>query len=409
MNILNSVREVKDMSLIPWIIPVFPEEEGNRRHAAIRTAMDREGLECLIVAGVRGNYGDRAGNFRYISNYAPWFDDEYIAFPRVEKPLLLAWSVPHAEWCRKVSWIKNVEPIGVMSTVPTRKMAYAARIAEYVNSLGCGQSRIGICDFETMPVYVYLGLQKLLPGAEFVDAREVLSRIRMIKSPMELDFMKKAADCADIGFKAMLETAKPGVSETKVWAACEYSMTLAGAMPPSFTLMSAGPSLREKGRGQPYAGTGRTLQKGDIITTEISASYGGYWVQLCAPIVIGHVIPNDLRQMFDVHQEMYELAVAQMRPGITLGSIQAKLQELARSRGCDPSPAWALAHIGLLIRDDIASETVLQPNMTFVNHPYTQYENGAYSNHTIGSTLVITERGCEVLNRTSMEVFLSDT
>jgi len=398
------------MSPIPWIVPVFPEEEGSRRHAAIRNAMDREGLECLIVAGVCGNYGDRAGNFRYVSNYAPWFDDEYIVFPRVGDPMLLAWSITHAEWCKKISWIKQVETVGVMSTDPSRKMANAARIAEFVNSLRCGQGRIGICDFQTMPVYVYLGLKKLLPGAVFVDAGELLSHLRMIKSPMELDFMKKAGDCADIGFKAMLETARPGVSETKVWAACEYAMTVAGATPPSFTLMSGGPSLREKGRGQPYAGTGRTLQKGDIITNEISASYGGYWVQLCAPIVIGDSIPDDLRQMFQVHQEMYELALEQMRPGITLGSIHEKHRELARSRGCDPSPAWALAHIGLLIRDDIAPETVLQPNMTFVNHPYTQYTqagSGTYSHHTIGNTAVITERGCEVLNRTPMEVFLS--
>lgn len=395
------------MDRIPWNIPIFPQEEGERRHAAIRKAMERDGIDCLVIAGVRGNYGDRAGNFRYVSNYAPWFDDEYIVFPRRGEPLLLAWSKPHAEWCRKISWIKGVEPVGRMSTVPMRKMAYSTQIVEHIRSTGTGEKRIGICDLETMPVYVYLGLQKGMPGAELVDARDLLSQIRMIKSPPEIEFMEKAAQCADIGFSAMLETAKPGVSETAVWAACEYSMTTAGATPPSFTLMSAGPTLKEKGFGQPYAGSGRMLQKGDILTTEITASYGGYWAQMCGTIVIGTVIPDDLRQMFDVHQEMYELALAEMRPGATIASVESKLKALAHSRGCDPSPAWALAHIGLQIRDDLQPETILQARMTFVNHPYTQHGNGAYSNHTIGDTVVITDTGCRGLSRIPRQIHVA--
>jgi Xaa-Pro aminopeptidase len=101
---------------------------------------------------------------------------------------------------------------------------------------------------------------------------------------------------------------------------------------------------------------------------------------------------------------MYQLVLSEIRPGVRLAEIEAKLRELARSRGADPSPAWALAHIGLQIRDDIPLETVLQPNMTLVNHPYTHYGNGEYGGHTIGTTVVVTQEGCRVLNRTSMEI-----
>ena len=395
------------MDKIPWNIPVFSEEEGKRRHVLIRQAMDKEGLDCLVVAGLVGNYGEKSGNFRYLSNYAPWFDDEYIAFPRHGDPTLFAWSEPHAEWCRKISWIKRVEPAGQMSKGPSMKEgAYPVQIAEYIRELGFGQGKIGICDFVTMPVYVYLGLQKALSKADFVDARDMVSRIRMIKSPVEIEFMKKAAACADVGLRAMVEASRPEEPEVNVWAACEYMMTKAGATPPSFTLMASSPSLEAKGLGQPYAGTGRILRKGDIITNEISASYGGYWVQLCAPIVIG-TIPDELRRVFEIHKEMYELVLEEVRPGVTLGSIEEKVGKLARLRGCDPSPAWALAHIGLLIRDDIPMDTVLQPNMTLVNHPVTQHGNASYGGHTIGSTLVVTAEGCQVLNQSAMEIYMA--
>ena len=70
------------MKKIDWNIPVFPEEEGIRRYGQIRQAMEKEGIDCLVIAGIQGNYGDKSGNFRYVSNYVPWFDDEYVLFPR---------------------------------------------------------------------------------------------------------------------------------------------------------------------------------------------------------------------------------------------------------------------------------------------------------------------------------------
>jgi len=42
-----------------------------------------------------------------------------------------------------------------------------------------------------------------------------------------------------------------------------------------------------------------------------------------------------------------------------------------------------------------------------VNHPLTQHENGSYGGHTIGSTLVVTPEGCQVLNQTAMEIYMA--
>lgn len=394
------------MTQLPWNIPVLPVDERDRRYAAIRQAMKKQGLDCLVVAGHQGNYGDKAGGFRYVANYVPWYDDEYVVFPRQGEPVLLTWSAPHAEWAKRVSWISRVDPAGGMSVGPTGKRGYIDGIPQYVQDMGCARGRIGICDFESMPAYVYVGIREALSEAEFVDCRAMLSQIRMIKSPLELDFMQKAAECGDIGIKAMVEAAKPGTTDSTVFAACEYAMTVAGATPPSFTLIAACPSLREKGIGIPYGGTGRVLQRGDIILNELTPSYGGYFIQALAPIVLGS-IPDELRGMADTHREMYELALAEIRPGTTMAAIHEKLRDVAVSRGCDPSPAWALAHIGLLVRDDIPPETVLQPNMTFVVHPFTQYDNGAYGGHTIGSTVVVTETGCRVLNRTEMDIHVA--
>jgi hypothetical protein len=80
------------MGKLAWNIPNFPKEEGERRHRAIKEQMEFRGIDCLIIAGHEGNYGARTASFRYVSNYAMWFDDEYIVFPwreiRCSSPLI---------------------------------------------------------------------------------------------------------------------------------------------------------------------------------------------------------------------------------------------------------------------------------------------------------------------------------
>lgn len=387
------------MSKMPWQIPGFSKEEGDRRHALVRLEMEPEGLDCLVVAGHMGNYGDRAGNLRYMTNYAPWFDDEYLLFPLRGTPLLMTWSDGHADWARRISWIPEVEAI--------RKSRYVARTAEYIRDSGWSGARIGICDLETIPAYVYEGLRVALPNVELIDSGRLLSRVRMVKSDVEVQFVEKSAECADIGFWTMLEKAKPGVPERSVWAACEEAMTVAGAQAPSFTLIVSCKNVQEKGISIPNVGSSRVLEAGDLILNEISPSYGGYWVQLCAPIVLG--TPSDsFRGLFDLHKDLYELALSEIRPGATVAGIEEKAGQLARSRGCDRGIAH-LQHIGLVVTDRIPDDTVMQPNMTFVVHPMTWFgargtEDTTYGGVIVGNTVVVTGNGCRVLSKIPIQM-----
>jgi Xaa-Pro aminopeptidase len=384
---------------IGWDVPRFDADEGVRRYDALRAAMAADGVDGLVIAGHQGNYGDRNANLRYVANYEPWYDDEYVVLPGAGTPALFAWSEPHAEWCRKVSWIDEVIPAAQMSRGYSGKDAYPRSIAAVVRERGLGRARLGIADLETMPASVYLGLREQLPDAELVDAGELMARVRMIKSAAELEFMQEAARIGDVGVAAMRDATRVGATETEVWAACEHAMTLAGASPPSFTLMASSHRLPDKGLGLPYGGAGRTLGPGDVILNELTPSYGGYWNQLDGPIALGS-ISAELQRLLDVHTAMYELALREIRPGVSMQAVNDMTRAVAADMGADPAPAptWTIAHIGLRIRDDIPPATVLEPNMTFVVQPLTQHDDGVWGGHTIGATAVVTETGCRVLN-----------
>jgi Xaa-Pro aminopeptidase len=382
------------MKKMAWEIPLFPIEEKMRRHKAIGELMAFRKIDCLIIPGTHSNYGAGRANIRYVSNYAQWYDDEYITLPLEGEPLLFAWNSAHYDWALRVSWI----PVKL-----SNERDYIKDIADEIKRLGLETKTLGIVDMRIMPAFTYQGLIKELPHATFVDATDILLTLRLVKSPKELEFVRKAGEIADMGFKAMLETAEVGASDRDVWTACESALIRAGAEPPSFTLYCSGP-WPEKGVGFIYGPMDRRLQKGDIIFNEITPCYGGYWIQLCRAIVLGEP-SDDFKRAYDVQVELYKLGEEQLRQGNTVFELEKKAQDLAAKKGYYLK--ITLQHMGLQITERIPANTIFRPGMYFVNHPWTEYpmDTREVGGHIIGDTLIITDQAPEHLSKIPFQLF----
>ncbi len=374
------------MALMPWQIPGAPAEEGEERHRRIRAEMADRGIDCLLIAGLTANYGDRSGVFRWVCNYAPWFDDEYILFPRQGEPVLCAWSIGHASWAKRVSWVP---------TVWVGKLKYVEFLVNRIRELGCGAGSIGL-EFQGTPAYVFRGIAERLPEAKFVDTTDMFARLRMIKSPFELECMQRSAYVGDEGIRALLEVARPGVTDREAWAAMDYRMTLAGAQTPTFCLMTSFSSYAQKGQAIPYGPSDRVMRPNDGIVNEIGPSYIGYITQICRPVALGRP-EAEFERTFELHLRMYEAAIKLVRPGIAIQDIDAEVKEIAAGAAISRS-AWAMQHVGMLNTDKIPPETKLQAGMTLVVHPYTDHDGGEYGGHIVGDTVVVTEDGCRRLS-----------
>lgn len=382
------------MKKMAWDIPLSPVEEKTRRHNAIREMMAFRKIDCLIIPGMHSNYGAGRANIRYVSNYAQWYDDEYITFPLVGDPLLFAWSSAHYDWAVRISWI----PVKMSS-----ERDYIKDMADEIRRLGLDKKTLGIVDLRIMPAQTYLGLMKELPSAAFVDASDILLLIRLVKSPTELQFVRKAAEIADIGFKAMLDATEVGADDRDVWSACERAMTQAGAEPPSFSLYCSGP-WPDKGIGFIYGPMNRRLQKGDIVFNEITPCYGGYWMQLCRAIVLGEP-SDDFKRAYDAQVEVYDLANQELKAGNSVAALEKKAHELAKTRGYFLK--IVLQHMGLQITERIPTSTMFRPGMYFVNHPWAEYpyEAPEVGGHIIGDTVIVTDGFPERLTKLPFQLY----
>ena len=128
----------------------------------------------------------------------------------------------------------------------------AAVFAAGVRELAPKAQRVGF-DGASRAVPHTLGtaLSKALTPARAVDCTALLADARLVKSPVELDCLRRAGRHAEAGLQAAREHARPEVSERRLAAEIEYAMRCAGSDYPSIPTELASGSRTVYGHGTP--------------------------------------------------------------------------------------------------------------------------------------------------------------
>ncbi len=393
---------------LEWEVPKFPPEEGKRRHRLVREQMRLRHLDCLVVAGNSSYFRGSLADVRYVANFAYWCDPSYVVFPFEGEPLLFIAFAGHKLYAKAVGFMEvRVYNYGEWG------IDFAGSIIKRIKELGLQKSTIGITPMRWMAADVFLSLKEQLPEARLVDASDLIRQIRVIKGPLEMDFVRKAGECADKGFQAMLDAIRPGVKGAELAAACESAMVINGAELGSFILLDSG-SWQTKTGVLAHGASQKVVKQGDIILNEITPSYGGFYVQLCRPISIG-TPPDDFTELYEIHRGMYHLVRDRLKPGNKLEDIEAEVAELAKQKArgrfsmafaCQSSDIADLGVYPTLI----PMRGEVRAGMGIVNHPFTadavvrEGRTGAIALHTVGDTYLVNETGAECVSKLPLEL-----
>ena len=131
------------------------------------------------------------------------------------------------EYAVKTSWIADIRYYTEFPEKGRHQNPYDL-IVEAVHDRGLERAVLGI-EEDFMPIGDYGRLRELLPKVRFKDASSVLKRWRMIKSPYEVDLLKKAGAVACAGWHASLQVAKAGMHEYEIGEAAREAATRTAA------------------------------------------------------------------------------------------------------------------------------------------------------------------------------------
>jgi Xaa-Pro dipeptidase len=89
-----------------------------------------------------------------------------------------------------------------------------------------------------------IALQKMIPDIRFVSATQLLMKLRVIKSPEEIETLKAAGKITEDALGATIENLKIGMTELDISSELDYQMRRHGSLGPSFatTLYVSGPN-----------------------------------------------------------------------------------------------------------------------------------------------------------------------
>ena len=171
--------------------------------------------------------------------------------------------------------------------------------------------------------------EHILPKARVVPAGPVLSRLRMLKEPAEVECLKTAGAVADEGMAAAIRAVRPGVRETDVAGEAEHAMRRAGAEGwASATYVASG--WRSAMAHGPASL--KTIEEGDVVQVHVAPIASGYTVDLCRTILVGQVT-EDAVTATRAYVEAQERGIGGATPGAPLMGIDAAMASFLERTG----------------------------------------------------------------------------
>jgi Xaa-Pro dipeptidase len=159
--------------------------------------------------------------------------------------------------------------------------------------------------------------EQLRSFATVEDASELVAKLRAVKSPAELAYVREAGHLADAAWRAGVGLAAPGANEGDILAAMQGAVFSGGGDYPAneFIIGSGREALLVR-----YHSGRRTLDANDQLTLEFAGVFRHYHVCMMDTVVIGE--PSERhRPMWDAAAAALDAVTGAMRPGNTFGDV----------------------------------------------------------------------------------------
>ncbi|MCT8991168.1 Xaa-Pro peptidase family protein [Chelativorans sp. SCAU2101] len=288
----------------------------------------------------------------------------------------------------------------------------AADLRNLLNDLDLLGCRIGV-EYDTHGLTAKNGMlldEQLKTFGKTEDASDLVARLRLLKSPAEIEKVRRAASLADDALDAALPLIKQGGDEAAILAAMQGAVLAGGGdYPANEFIIGSGPDALLCR----YKAGRRKLSKNDQLTLEWAGVYHHYHAAMMRTVLTGKVSRR--------HQELYEaardalMAVEKaMVPGNTFGDVfdaHARVMEargLTRHRlnacgyslGARFSPSWMdqpMFYSG--------NPEAIAPHMTLFAHMIIM-DSDSGSAMTLGRTYLTTESAPEPLSRHELDLII---
>jgi Xaa-Pro dipeptidase len=245
------------------------------------------------------------------------------------------------------------------------------------------------------PMFAQL-LPMAFPNAELIDAEQALQAARRVKTPEEVQALRRALVVAEEGLAAGVAALGPGTTENALAGAVLEAEAAGGVSTPAtqdaaWVTSKEHPWRRADGDG--------LVRDGDLVALSAGVLADGYVAEVARTLYVGE--PTDaVRALYRRRDDLWDKLVEACRPGVTTSALLDAYQQAG-----EPLPAMPVAHgLGLGFDPPVVSPTlratadaeILEEGMVLAVTAYV-WEQGVGAVFTRDAVL-ITADGAEVLS-----------
>ena len=376
---------------------IFPQDEYDRRLRRVKAAMDRRGMDVLLVVD--------PANMNYLTGYDGWsfyVHQGVIVSLAADAPLWFG-RQQDANGARLTTWLPDDCIFGYPDEYVQSRYTHTMRyVAGLLRDQGLADTSLGLeMDAYWFSARMYLVLKEELAGSRLMDATNLVNWVKTVKSDAEIACMRQAARICERVMRTAIDAIAPGVREkdaaAMVAAAQIEGIDDCGGSPPAiFPIM---PSAERTSTAHLTFDADRSYAAGDVVLLELAGARHRYHAPLSRTVFLGEP-PEDLKRTAEGVVTGLTETLAFMGPGVTAEAVEArwraaiahtgvvKPSRVGYSYGLNYVPDWGEHTVSLRPGD----KTVLEPGMTIHFMPGIWLDTYGFE---CSEPVLITDSGCE--------------
>jgi len=376
----------------------FEISEFEKRHLRVRSEMEKSGIDLLLVFA--------PANINYLIGTPSKGYQEFqvLFFPLQSDKLTILTRLPDSPHLKAESLADEV--IGWGGREPEDPINVMKRIMIEKNYTGL---KIGIeVPYYYLHPYDYKKIIDLIGSSLVKDTTDLIGSIRLIKSPAELEYVKKAAQILDQSIETGFKSIKDGKTERQVSADIHHTLLVSGSDIPSSPMNFLTGPRSAFAHAEP---SDRVINNGDFMHIQ----FGAHWKRYCCTIGRQIALGKPTQRMLDIYQvarDAVDACIDAMKPDVPAtvpheaakniiskaGMDRYRLHMTGYAVGAAFPPSW----VEPLVLDSSCPYTLQEGMIIAVEPPLFGLEDGL--GVRIIENVLITKNGTETLCKTTRDL-----
>lgn len=368
----------------------FSESEYDRRLAAVRAIAEQESLPVLLFFN--------PSSICYLSGFSTinLWDVTCLIVTQKHEPLLVMRAFEKERFQASCRFQSNIA-YGPEATI-------GPSILKALRDLDAESGSIGLEMGKHLDLATFEDLRSGLQHRKFSNCASFLQNIRLVKSPEEVEVLRRAAAITDAGVEAAQAAVRIGASDYEIGGELSRALLSRGS---DFMCIQPVVAVGVRSGMAHSTASGVRVQEGDPVFLELGACVSRYTTPIMRTVFAGPPSP-ELRELSEYSSQTSDAMIGAMHPGATASEVAAtghRALEPILSKiafhfvwgypvGIGFPPSW-LEETGFFLQSNNSRQ--LQPGMVF-HLPLMLRVPGMYG-AGYSETVLITENGAEILSQ----------